>query len=46
MNEPETEVVLSMSKPLGISLAVTAVMVLIIGIYPEPLLNFVRASLW
>lgn len=46
MDEPETEIVLSMSKPLGISLAVTAIMVLIIGVYPEPLLNFVRASLW
>lgn len=46
MDEPETEIVLSMSKPLGISLAVTAVMILFIGVYPEPLLNFVRASLW
>ena len=46
MNEPETEVELSMSRPLAITLAVTAIMVLLIGVYPEPLLNFVKASLW
>ena len=45
MKEPGEDVVLSMSKPLGITLAVTVVMVLFIGVYPELLLNFVRASL-
>ena len=45
MKEPESDVLLSMSKPLGITLAVTVIMVLFFGVYPEFLLNFVRASL-
>lgn len=47
MNDPEAEIELSMSKPLGLSLAVTVLVVLILGVYPDPLIDFVRASsLW
>jgi NADH-quinone oxidoreductase subunit N len=47
MKEPEGEVELSMSRPVGISLAVTAFMVLLLGVYPSILLNLARTSiLW
>jgi NADH-quinone oxidoreductase subunit N len=47
MKEPEGEVELFISRPMGISLAVTAFMVLLLGVYPAILLDLARTSiLW
>lgn len=45
MKEPTDKVVLSKSPSMSIALAVTAVMVLILGVFPSFLLNLVRASI-
>jgi NADH-quinone oxidoreductase subunit N len=45
MKDPKEEVVLTKSISMNIALAVTAMMVLIIGIFPSFLLNLVRYSI-
>jgi NADH-quinone oxidoreductase subunit N len=45
MKDPEREVVLTTSPSLSIALAVSAMMVLIIGVFPSILLNLVRYSI-
>ncbi|MBI5409341.1 MAG: NADH-quinone oxidoreductase subunit N [Nitrospirae bacterium] len=45
MKDPKEEVALTMSPTMSFALAVTAVMVLIIGIFPSFLLNLVRTSI-
>ncbi|MEN8263259.1 MAG: NADH-quinone oxidoreductase subunit N [Nitrospirota bacterium] len=45
MKDPEGEVVLTTSPSLSIALAVSAMMVLIIGVFPSILLNLVRYSI-
>lgn len=45
MKEPREEVVLSNSPAMSLALAITASMVLIIGVFPSVLLNLVRFSI-
>jgi len=45
MNEPKHTVVLSNSPSMSIALAITAGMVLILGVFPSFLLNLVRSSI-
>jgi NADH-quinone oxidoreductase subunit N len=45
MKDPKEEVVLSNSPSMSIALAVTGVMVLVLGIFPSFLLNLVRSSI-
>ncbi|HDH11777.1 MAG TPA: NADH-quinone oxidoreductase subunit N [Nitrospirae bacterium] len=45
MKDPKEEVVLTRSPSMSIALAVTAMMVLILGIFPSFLLNLVRYSI-
>jgi len=45
MKDPEQEVVLTQSPSMSIALAVTSVMVLVLGIFPSFLLYFVRYSI-
>ncbi len=45
MKDPKDEVVLSNSPSMTIALAVTGVMVLVLGIFPSFLLNLVRSSI-
>jgi NADH-quinone oxidoreductase subunit N len=44
MKEPGERVELSMSGGMGIALTITTIMVILLGIYPSLLLEFVRAS--
>jgi NADH-quinone oxidoreductase subunit N len=45
MKEPGERVELSMSGGMGIALAVTAIMVILLGVYPSLLLDLVRSSI-
>jgi len=45
MKEPKGEVVLSTSVPMSIALAITALMVIILGIFPDYLLRFAIFSI-
>ena len=45
MRDPKEEVVLSSSPTMSIALAVTATMILILGVFPSILLNLVRFSI-
>jgi NADH-quinone oxidoreductase subunit N len=45
MKEPKEEVTLTTSSTLSFALAITAIMVLVLGIFPSFLLNLVRASI-
>lgn len=45
MNDPIEEVTLTNSPPMSFALALTAAMVLIIGVFPSFLLNLVRSSI-
>ncbi len=45
MKDPKGEVTLTTSPSMSIALAVTAMMILIIGIFPSLLLNLVRSSI-
>jgi NADH-quinone oxidoreductase subunit N len=45
MKDPKEEVTLTTSSTLSIAAAITAIMVLILGIFPSFLLNLVRASI-
>jgi len=45
MRDPKEEVVLSGSPSMNLALAVTATMILIIGVFPSVLLNLVRFSI-
>lgn len=45
MNDPKEEVVLTNSPSMSIALAVTGVMVIVLGIFPSFLLNLVRFSI-
>ncbi len=44
MKEPAGEITLSISKTIGVALAFTAIMVLLLGLFPSLLLNFARNS--
>lgn len=46
MKEPGEKVELSMSNSMGITLAITAIMVIVLGIFPSFLLDFVRSSIF
>ena len=45
MKEPKNEVPLTMSLPLKIVLATTAAAIILLGVYPAPLLNFAAAAM-
>jgi len=45
MREPKAEVTLSSTTGMGIALVVTTVAVLLLGVYPSLLVDFVRASI-
>lgn len=45
MKEPKEEVALSTSMPAGIAIAITAIAVIIIGIFPSGIIEFARMSL-
>jgi NADH-quinone oxidoreductase subunit N len=45
MKEPKEEVLLTTSYPMNFALAVTASMVLVVGVYPSLLLNLVKVSI-
>ncbi|GAB4419364.1 MAG: NADH-quinone oxidoreductase subunit N [Thermodesulfovibrionales bacterium] len=44
MMEPGTEITLSTSTPAGIALAVTAIAVIVIGVFPSPVIDLARAA--
>jgi NADH:ubiquinone oxidoreductase subunit 2 (subunit N) len=44
MRDPKEEVVLNGSPLVGVALAVTSTMVLVLGVFPSILLNLVRVS--
>jgi NADH-quinone oxidoreductase subunit N len=46
MKEPEGEVMLTTSVPLSFTLAITAVLILAIGVYPSFLLKLARSSIF
>ncbi len=46
MKEPKGEVVLTTSAPMGFTLAVTALIVIILGVFPSYILNFARFSIF
>ena len=45
MKDPKTEVIITSSPAMSVALAVTAMMVLIFGVFPSLLLNLVRYSI-
>jgi len=45
MKEPKGEVVLTTSPSMNLALAVTALMIIILGVFPSVLLNFARFSI-
>jgi NADH-quinone oxidoreductase subunit N len=46
MKEPKGEVMLTTSAPLNFTLAITAVLILVIGVYPSFLLKLARSSIF
>ncbi len=46
MKEPKREVVLTTSPPMNFALAVTALMIIILGVFPSLLLNFAKLSIF